>query len=275
MSQPANQSYEFGPFRLNPVEHILLRDGEVVLLSPKVFDVLLLLVQNHGHLLEKEEMIRIIWPDTFVEESNLTRYISTLRQALGESQDEHQYILTVPKRGYRFVASVREAWDEDADQFKSARLISTMKSIAVLPFKPLVVDGSDEALGLGMADTLITKLSSISQVIVKPTSAVRKYMKLDQDAIAAGRELMVEAVLDGCIQKLDGRIRITVRLVSVEDEMTLWAGLFDEKFTDIFRAQDSISERVAVSLAMELRGEKGKSLDRNYTENVEAYRAYF
>lgn len=99
--------YEFGPFRLDPAEHTLSRQGHSVLLAPKVFEILNLLVANSGHLFEKDELMKAVWPDSFVEEGNLTRNISTLRTALGESEDQ-KYIETVPKRGYRFVAPVRE-----------------------------------------------------------------------------------------------------------------------------------------------------------------------
>src|SRR5215510_2836707 len=109
MNQPAKCFYEFGPFRLDTGERLLLCNGEEVSLTPKVFDLLLVLVENSGHIFEKDELMKAIWPDSVVEEANLTRNISTLRKALGESQDTRQYIETIPWRGYRFVASVREA----------------------------------------------------------------------------------------------------------------------------------------------------------------------
>src|SRR5499426_4174477 len=109
MNQPPKHFYEFGPFQLDTAERLLLRDGEEVSLTPKVFDLLLVLVKNSGHIFEKDELMKAIWPDAVVEETNLTRNISTLRKALGESQDTRQYIETIPWRGYRFVASVREA----------------------------------------------------------------------------------------------------------------------------------------------------------------------
>jgi Tol biopolymer transport system component/DNA-binding winged helix-turn-helix (wHTH) protein len=105
MSKP-DSCYEFGPFRLNASERMLLRDGRSVPLPPKVFDTLLVLVENCGHLLEKDRLITTLWPNTFVEEATLARNISDLRKALGETS-EHEYIETVPKRGYRFVAAVR------------------------------------------------------------------------------------------------------------------------------------------------------------------------
>ncbi|MBA3512916.1 MAG: protein kinase, partial [Pyrinomonadaceae bacterium] len=149
-----------------------------------------------------------------------------------------------------------------------------IRSIAVLPFKPLVAESRDESLELGMADTLITRLSSISQIIVRPTSAVRQYIALDQDAMAAGRQLRVESVLDGNIQREGDRIRVTVRLLSVADGRTLWAGQFDEKLTNVFAVQDSISERVAGALELELTGKERELLTKRYTENAEAYQLY-
>src|SRR5262244_3312839 len=115
MSQQANPLYEFGPFRLDATEHLLLRDGEAVPITPKAFDLLLALVERHGRLLEKEELLKLVWPNTFVEEANLASNISQLRKALGEGENGHRYIETVPKRGYRFAASVSNVEDERSE----------------------------------------------------------------------------------------------------------------------------------------------------------------
>ncbi len=115
MSKAAKHLYEFGPFRLDAAEHVLLRDGEPVSLTPKAFDTLLVLVQNRGHILGKDELMKTVWPDTVVEENNLNQNISTLRRALGETGEEQKYIETIPKRGYRFVASVKEFPHSAAD----------------------------------------------------------------------------------------------------------------------------------------------------------------
>jgi TolB-like protein/DNA-binding winged helix-turn-helix (wHTH) protein/TPR repeat protein len=104
----SNHFYEFGPFVLNPAERTLLRDGVPVPLRPKVFDTLLLLVKNSGHLVEKDELIRSLWPGQFVDEGNLNKTISVLRQVLGESTEGNHFIETVPKSGYRFAAAVRD-----------------------------------------------------------------------------------------------------------------------------------------------------------------------
>jgi serine/threonine-protein kinase len=122
----------------------------------------------------------------------------------------------------------------------------------VLPFKPLMTENRDEALEMGMADTLIARLSTSREMIVRPLGSVRKYGSLEQDPQAAGRELGVESVLDGHIQRLGDQIRVTARLVNVQDGASLWTGTFDEKFTDVFAVQDLISERVIGALALHL-----------------------
>src|SRR5262245_18604984 len=107
MHKQTNQLYEFGPFRLDADERLLMRDGRMTPLPPKVFDTLLVLVENSGRVVSKDELMQSLWPDTFVEESNLTQNISQLRRALGDGAAEAQYIETIPKRGYRFVAGVQ------------------------------------------------------------------------------------------------------------------------------------------------------------------------
>ncbi|HKY42814.1 MAG TPA: protein kinase [Pyrinomonadaceae bacterium] len=149
-----------------------------------------------------------------------------------------------------------------------------IKSVAVLPFKPLVADNRDETLELGMADTLITKLSNIRDVDVRPISAVRKYTGLEQDAIAAGREQQVDAVLDGVIQRAGNQVRVSVRFLRVNDGSQLWSGQFQENMTQIFAVQDSISERVASALALTLAGGERQQLTKHHTENAAAYELY-
>src|SRR5262249_51412782 len=112
MSPETKALYEFGNFRCDPREQLLLREGKPVALSPKSFEILVVLIQSHGRLLTKEELMHQVWPDSFVEEANLTVNISALRRVLGEAPEGQQYIETVPKRGYRFVATVTESRDE-------------------------------------------------------------------------------------------------------------------------------------------------------------------
>src|SRR5258708_28249625 len=108
MANSRKQLYEFGPFRIDTEERLLLRDGDVVPLPPKASDTLLLLVRNSGRALDKDVLMKELWPDTFVEEANLAQHISLLRKVFGESRTEPQYIETIPRRGYRFLATVNE-----------------------------------------------------------------------------------------------------------------------------------------------------------------------
>lgn len=113
MSHPPKHIYEFGPYQLDTAERLLLRDSEAVSLQPKIFDLLLALVEHHGHLLEKDELMKLVWPDAVVEEANLANNISILRKTLSENGE--RFIETVPKRGYRFVASVKKVAEERAE----------------------------------------------------------------------------------------------------------------------------------------------------------------
>jgi TolB-like protein len=153
---------------------------------------------------------------------------------------------------------------------------NTSKAIAVLPFKTLgtIESGDEEFLGLGLADALITTLSNLRQLLVRPTNAVVRFNDLAQDIVIAGKELGVDVVLDGRVQRMNDRVRVTVQLVSVQDGAPLWAAKFDEKWTDIFTVQDSISEQVARALMLRLSGAERRQLTKRETTNTDAYQAY-
>lgn len=339
--------YEFGRFRIDALNHVLLRDGETLPLKPKVFDTLVVLVENRERVLDKDELMKRLWPDTIVEEANLTQNIYLLRKVLGEETDGEQYIETMPKRGYRFVATVNEVVEGSADliserhvrarvlieeehgaksfseipnrkeqpsittlpnvrwkkNWRSAVMLAlvavvllgtsltimlprlrsrpqlvngrlSIRSIAVLPFKALSSDPSDDYLGLGMADTLITRLSSINQIDVRQTSAVRKFTAPDQDAAAVGRELKVDAVLESSLQRKNDQIRVTLRLVSTTDGSTVWADQVDEQGTDSFAVQDRVAEKVARALLPQVSVNDRNLLTKHYTQNPEAHNLY-
>ena len=161
-------------------------------------------------------------------------------------------------------------------QFRTKQVVpeGQITSIAILPFKPLASEARDESMELGMADTLITALSKVEHLKVRPTTAVRKYTALDQDALAAGREQRVDAVLEGTIQRSEDHIRVTVRLLRVKDGAQLWADQIDRNSSDIFWIQDSITQRVAGSLPLKLSGAEKQLLSKRYTSNSEAYQQY-
>jgi DNA-binding winged helix-turn-helix (wHTH) protein len=128
MSQQEKRFYEFGEFRIDVTKRRLLREGEIVPLAPKVFDVLLTLAEHSGKTIEKDELMQKVWPDAVVEENNLTQNIYTLRKILGESRNDNRFIVTVPGIGYRFVAEVRRVlFDDEEVAIKNTRLVSSLR----------------------------------------------------------------------------------------------------------------------------------------------------
>ncbi|MEO6925188.1 MAG: winged helix-turn-helix domain-containing protein, partial [Rhodanobacter sp.] len=327
MSESQYRDYAFGSFRIDTASRQLLRDdGTPVPLTPKVFDTLLLLVENGGKVLGKEALIAAIWPNRIVEENNLTQNISALRRVLGASAGDHRYILTEPGQGYRFVEPVRRVIEPEraagvgdvepasapnpamdtaltvpmagGHQRRRAGLIAAtlitlvviiaagwfwqsrtvapapVPSLAILPFKPLLPDAHDEVLELGMADTLITKLSTNPHVVVRSLDAVRRYTGAGHDAIATGKALGVASVLEGYLQHRGDRVRVNVRLLAIPGGAALWTGSFDESFRDVFAMQDAITQKVAAALSLKLDRDERERMRRNYTSNIAAYQLY-
>lgn len=343
MDSKERSVYEFGSFRFDPTRRVLLlASGEPVALTAKNLHTLLVLIENRGRVLGKEELLSLLWPDSVVEENNLTQNISTLRKALGEKPNEQRYIKTIPGRGYRFVAEVREltveaashqepglaiapgpntgsAVEKDEEAVGGQSVLSNaltdmetryhtrrwklalatlllalplvglsywrgrklqasapppIQSLAVMPFKTLnpQPQEGEQYLGVGLADVMITRLSNLSQLTVRPTSSVLPFS--DQDALQAGQALKVDLVLDGSIQKISDKVRVTVRLLRISDGKPLWAYQCDQQCADIFTLQDKVSTLVTEGLALRLSGEEKQRLTRRYTDNAAAYQEY-
>jgi DNA-binding winged helix-turn-helix (wHTH) protein/TolB-like protein/Tfp pilus assembly protein PilF len=303
-------AYEFGGFRLEPKRRILSHlDGGPVVLTDKAFDALVELVEHAGQLVTKDELLRALWPTTVVEENNLYAAISALRRALKDETASQRLIATVAGRGYQFVVDVRLVGEgaTAADVSRAASPVSRKRhlpmiaavvlavaaggaaviafrdapesaprtsglTLAVLPFKPLTSGDRNESLEFGMAETLIAGLNT-GNLSVRPLSSVRRYAGVEQDVLAAGRALDVQAVLDGHIQRAGDQLRVSARLLDVSDGRQLWSESYDEPFTDIFSVQDAIAERVRAALTVELAGQPSPSF-RRYTEDAEAYQQY-
>ena len=317
--------YEFEEFRLETKSHRLLRreTSELVPLTPKAVDLLIVLVQNGGAVLTKEELLDAIWGDSFVEEANLSQTIFVLRKALGDNSKEPRFILTAPNRGYQFIAPVREYNSEDkileegflsdaarssvsGTKAPSAKVnaqksagstflllavplvllaalgvyllypaagpadLREIRSIAVLPFDDAGAS-TEEYLGVSLADALVNKFSGLQQITVRPTRTVAKYAGSGDDASKIGRELRVDAVLAGRIQRAGERVRVSVQLIRAADDRIIWTQNFDESFTNFFAVQDSISQKVVEALALRLDEKEREKFNRRGTENAQAY----
>jgi DNA-binding winged helix-turn-helix (wHTH) protein len=224
MDKQPKHFYDFGPFRLDASARVLLRDGAPVSLTPKAVETLIVLVQNSGHIVEKDTLITAVWPDAFVEEGSLTKNVSVLRKVLGEDSTGSPYIETVPRRGYRFVAvtelsddngdlvmirraRLRVTTEEETDEQDQAiadrlvvyqtvrrpRLQAAAKTIAVLPFVNATSDPEAEYLSDGITESIINNLSQLSRLRVMARNTVFRYKGKEIDAQEVGRELGVGA----------------------------------------------------------------------------------
>lgn len=151
---------------------------------------------------------------------------------------------------------------------------STIKSLAVLPFQSLGQEQGDEQLGLGMADAIIIKLSTLQKVAVLPTSSIYGYTGREHQPQKAGQELGVDAVLDGTVQRAGGRVRVTAQLISTNNGRTIWSGKFDSRDTDLFDLQDSISAQISTTFNQHLTLAEKNRIGKRFTSNAEAYEAY-
>ncbi|MBL0312862.1 MAG: winged helix-turn-helix domain-containing protein [Holophagaceae bacterium] len=225
--------------------------------------MLLHLVRRSGQLVEKEELMRRVWPGIHVEESSFSHNISVIRKALGRQASGESFIETVSKRGYRFVAPVTSL-DRKPQPL----------CIAVIPFRSLGAANGDDYFGVGLADTLINRLTNLAVLTVRPTSAILTFGGPHQDALEAGRALRVDSVLDGHYQLAGDRLRITVQFIRVSDGKPLWAEKFDARVTDVFEVQDAISEQLAKVLELNLTREQEGMLSRHSTASQESYHLY-
>lgn len=331
-SPPDKVFYEFNGFRLDTERNRLRYNSSELPLTHKAVEVLRVLIERRGEVVDRNELIDRVWSDVAVEDGNLSVTVSLLRKVLSEHSDE-RFIETFPKRGYKFVGDVREVRQETAslvvethsvgevvvEEVRIPGPLSTalatsfrkflrpatvtltllavvalgvgawlyfsrthaapaatprVQSIAVLPFRQIGNSAENNHQGLGMADVLITRLSNIREIKVRPTSAVTPFLKTDESTVAIGQRLMVDAVLEGSILQIDDRIRVTTRLIRVADQTPIWAGQFEQPANDQLRLQDQVASQVEAALVPALSGETHSVLAKRFTQNQDAYQLY-
>jgi TolB-like protein/Tfp pilus assembly protein PilF len=268
VNKPASQIYEFDEFRLDATERILLRRGELVPLTPRVFDTLLYLVQHHGKVLEKNELMAQIWPDAIVEENNLNQNISTLRRVFGETRGGNRYIVTVPGRGYRFAATVTDNAGRDIPQANAPQ------TIAVLPFVNMSADPENVYFCEGLAEELLNALSRIEGIKVAARTSAFAFAGKNANVNEIGAALGVKSILEGSVRRSGNRLRITAQLANAADGYQLWSERYDREMRDIFDVQDEITLAVVGALKVKLLGKEKAALLKRYTESTEAYHLY-
>lgn len=263
MNNDSPQKIVFGQFELDVDGQRLLCDDKPIKLTPKAFETLTVLIRNRGRLVTKDEIINEVWRDTFVEEGSLTRNISVLRKIFAP----HNYIETVPRRGYRFLCRLK---DETSDASVQAR---DRPCIAVLPFR-LLNTKDEEYLGVGLTDALITKLCRLQQIDVRPTSSVLPFLNSEDSFAVIGEKLGVGLLLDGNIQQARESVRLTVQLIDASSSNVIWSDQIDTMLTDFFTLQDTISNRLVTSLALEFDEVDRCRFEKPVTANNAAYLHY-
>ena len=286
---PSRRCYAFAGYRLDLQTRVLLGpDGAPVVLTPKALDVLGHLLEHRDRVVDKGELLETVWRGRVVEENSLTQAVSMLRRALGAEAGDHRYILTVPGRGYRFVADVEADPGEDrtaggaagttlSAPAPAARRWSVLLGallalglvavilwsrrepplpaagpavLAVLPFRSLSAESPDAMLELGLAETVVAQLSRARSVRVLSLASTERVAGRSSDPLAAAHALQAAYVIEGSTQRRGNRIRVNVRLLAAPDGATIWAGTFDEHVDRVFTLQDRIAKAVFSSLAL-------------------------
>jgi len=276
--------YAFGPFRYDADQRLLFREGELVAVAPKTLDTLHVLLERRGRVVEKPELMKLVWPGTHVEEAGLARNISLLRKALGDDSDENPYIATIPRRGYRFAAEI--STDEpEAPSLAEAKpgtqrvsrrwwplglvCLSLMAAagfyqfyvpsrfaqggaraagLAVVPFECACPGMDGPRFSLGLNDQLVTELSKRDGLEVTGPSTVRRYQWVGASMSLMGRLLALDVLVEGTIQKLGDRLRITARMVDVHTGRVIWAETYDGSAADSGGTQAAVARAAAQAI---------------------------
>jgi len=296
--------FEFGAFRFDPAERVLYRGAERVPLSPKVADTLLVLLTHHGRVVEKNELMQLVWPDTFVEEGGLARNISALRKALGDDADGSGHIETIPKRGYRFVAPLGKtptrpdavaAPHRSGVRFAIAAILAAalvlvaagyllsfmtrrdrsaiqVKSIAVLPLRNISGEAVQDYFAEGMTDVIATELSKTGLPVIAPASV--RSLRPGAPLAEIGRQLKVEAVIQGSVLQSGDWVRVNAQLIDIGTGRLLWADSYQRDLRDVLRLQAEVADAIARKTSFQTAAGQRPGTSRRQTVVPDAYEAY-
>jgi TolB-like protein/tetratricopeptide (TPR) repeat protein len=257
----------FGPFVFDPISASLSRDGERNTLGARAAALLDALLSANGEAVPRDALMEAVWPGTIVEENNLTVQIAGLRKLLGRRPDAQEWIVTVPRVGYRLIQRGQPAPAPPATRTMAPR-------IAVLPFENIGSDPEQQYLADGIADDLITALSRFRTLIVIARSSSFALRGRSIDARQAAENLGVRYILEGSVRRAADRIRITAQLVDGATAAQLWADTFDTTWAGVFDAQHRITSSVVATVVPEITRAEIVRNQRERPESVEAYDLY-
>lgn len=255
---------EFQPFRLDSENQCLWRGTERLTLTPKAYIMLKYLVERAGRLVTHEELLKALWPDSFVQPDVLKSHILDIRQVLGDDAKAPRFIETQPRRGYRFIASIK-----NGGATEPGPRAWPVASIAVLPFANLGTGKENDYFGDGLAEDILNELTKIPGLKVIARTSAFAFKNQTQDIRRIAEVLGVSNVLDGSFRKAGNCVRVTAQLIAAADGSHLWSGRFDRDLSDILTIQDEIAQSIAKALRTELRGPGERR-----PASSEAYQAY-
>ena len=232
-----------GDWRAYPAEGLLVRGEDSVRLEPKAMEVLVYLASRSGEVVTRDDLEREVWCGVMVGYDSITSTITKLRRALGDNSREPHYIATIPKRGYRLLATVEHNVPLPIDS------LPNKPAIAVLPFVNMSGDPEQDYFADGISEDIITDLSRFHwfYVVARNSSFIYKGMAVDVKQVA--RELGVQYVLEGSVRKVGNQVRINAQLIDATAGCHIWAERYDRNIDDIFSAQDEISEAITTTVA--------------------------
>ena len=302
-----NGDFRVGPWFVEPGLNTISRNGTTVQLEPKVMSVLVCLAEHPGEPISKEQLLQTVWPDTFVSDDVLTRSISELRRMFEDEAKQSRVIQTIAKRGYRLVAPVTPVNAREGPRIKLramrrfgiagsavlliALLISLsagklrgrfgvtnnapqIHSLAVLPFKNLSGDAHQDYFAEGMTDLLITYLSKISSLRVISHTSTDKYKNTKKAVPEIARELGVDGVVEGSVQRVGDRARVNVQLLYAPRETHLWAESYDREVRDMLDLQGTVANTIADRIRVETTASERERLQEPHPVNQAALDAY-
>ena len=273
-------TFAFGDFMLDVERRELRREGECVALEPQVFDLLVYLIRNRCRVVSKDDLIEIIWGGRIVSESAVTTRINAARKAIGDNGATQQVIRTIPRKGVRFVAEVREGAAPTATEPALAPAgkipfsVPDKPSIAVLAFDNMSGDPDQEYFSDGVADDIIAELSRSRSlfVIARNSSFAYKYRPVDVMQVA--RELGVRYVVEGSVRRSGGRVRINAQLIDAETNHNLWAERYDRDDRELFAVQDEITNAVTTAIQPAVADAELRRVLRKPPESLGTWEAY-
>jgi TolB-like protein len=274
--------YLFEEYAFDTDRRELYRGADVVTIAPQVFDLLDYLIRNRERVVSKGDLINAIWNGRIVSDGALTTRLNVARSAIGDSGDEQRLIKTLPRKGFRFVGTVREGQGppgsevagNPVEQLKPALTLPNKPSIAVLPFANLSSDSEQEYFADGVVEDITMALSRFPWLFVIARNSSFTYKSRAVDVKQVGRELGVRYVLEGSVRKAGNRIRIAGQLIDAETGAHLWVDRFEGALEDMFDLQDHVTSSVVGAIAPKLQREEIKRARRKPTENLDAYDYY-